>query len=281
MSDATGTAVRALVGAIAPAHAPAKRHGANRTLLRIARNRLGVVGASMILIAALVAIFAPLIAAYDPASQAARRLLPPSFAHLMGTDELGRDTASRIIFGARASLQVGILAVGIGLVVGGAIGILAGFYGGRTDDWLMRIIDIMSAFPGLILAIVISGLLGPSRTNAMLAIGVVFAPAFARVIRGSVLAAMQEGYMESARVIGLSSLRMIAYYVLPNIAAPIIVISSVYLSSAILTEAGLSYLGLGTQPPEPSLGGMLASARNYMELSPWMAPAGVERAVLL
>ena len=271
MSDATGTVVRAPVGSVGPAHERAQRRGGRHTLLRIARNRLGVVGASMSLIAALVAILAPLIAAYDPASQAARRLLPPSLAHLMGTDELGRDTASRIIFGARVSLQVGFLAVGIGLLVGGAIGILAGFYGGRTDDWLMRIIDIMFAFPGLILAIVISGLLGPSRTNAMLAIGVVFAPAFARVTRGSVLATMQEGYMESARVIGLSNLRMIAYYVLPNIAAPIIVMTSVYLSSAILTEASLSYLGLGTQPPEPSWGGMLAGARNYMELSPWMA----------
>jgi peptide/nickel transport system permease protein len=223
------------------------------------------------MIAIVVAIAAPLLAPYDPASQAARRLLPPSLSHLMGTDELGRDTASRIIYGARVSLQVGFLAVGIGLMLGGMIGIIAGFYRGHTDDWLMRLVDVMFAIPGLILAIVISGLLGPSRTNAMLAIGIVFAPAFARVIRGSVLATMQEGYMESARVMGLSDLRTVVRYVLPNISAAIIVMTSVYLSAAILTEAGLSYLGLGTQPPEPSWGGMLASARNYMELSPWMA----------
>jgi peptide/nickel transport system permease protein len=139
------------------------------------------------------------------------------------------------------------------------------------DDWLMRVVDIMFAFPGLILASVISGLLGPTRTNAMLAIGIVFAPAFARVIRSSVLATLQEGYLESARVIGLSDLRMMMHYVLPNISAAVMVMASVYLSAAILTEAGLSYLGLGTQPPEPSWGGMLASARNYLELSPWMA----------
>jgi peptide/nickel transport system permease protein len=265
VSDAAGTVVAAPGAALAPAR-DAKQRGGHPTLFRVARNRLGVLGAIMILIAVIVAILAPLIAPYDPASQAARRLLPPSLAHLMGTDELGRDTASRIIFGARVSL-----AVGIGLVLGSVIGILAGFYRGRTDDWLMRVVDILFAFPGLILAIVISGLLGPSRTNAMLAIGVVFTPAFARVIRGSVLATMQEGYIESARVIGLSNLRMIAYYVLPNISAAIIVMTSVYLSAAILTEASLSYLGLGTQPPEPSWGGMLASARNYMELSPWMA----------
>ncbi len=237
----------------------------------MSRNRLGVVGAIMILVAVLVAVGAPIIAPYDPSSQAASRLLPPSPDHPMGTDELGRDTASRIIFGARVSLQVGILAVAIGLILGGLIGLLAGFYGGWMDDWLMRVVDIMFAFPGLILAIVISGLLGPTRTNAMLAIGIVFAPAFARVIRGSVLATLQEGYMESARVIGLSDLRMVMHYVLPNISAAVIVMASVYLSAAILTEAGLSYLGLGTQPPEPSWGGMLASARNYMELSPWMA----------
>ncbi len=193
--------------------------------LRVGRNRLGMAGAIMILVAVLVAVAAPLIAPYDPSSQAASRLLPPSQDHPMGTDELGRDTASRIIFGARVSLQVGILAVGIGLILGGVIGLLAGFYGGWMDDWLMRVVDIMFAFPGLILAIVISGLLGPSRTNAMLAIGIVFAPAFARVIRGSVLGTLQEGYMESARVIGLSDLRMIVHYVLPNISAAVIVMS--------------------------------------------------------
>ena len=269
MSNALQTIVRAPIGA--PPVLPAATRLRNRVAPRIRRNRLGVLGGAMILCCVLVALTAPVLSPYDPSSQAFRRLQPPGGEHLMGTDELGRDTASRIIYGSRVSLQVGGLAVLIGLVLGSLIGLLAGFYGGRLDDWLMRGVDIMFAFPGLILAIVISGLLGPSRTNAMVAIGIVFTPAFARVVRGSVLAVMQEGYIEAARVTGLADQRMIVRYILPNIAAALIVMTSVYLSTAILTEAGLSYLGLGTQPPEPSWGGMLSAARNYMELSPWMA----------
>ncbi|MDQ3809132.1 MAG: ABC transporter permease [Chloroflexota bacterium] len=269
MSNVAEALVRPPVGT--PPSLPVAAPLRGRTWSRVRHNRLGVLGAAMILLAILVAVMAPVAAPYDPASQAFRRLLPPSGEHLMGTDELGRDTASRIIYGARVSLQVGVLAVVIGLGLGTCIGVLAGYYGGRLDDWLMRVVDIMSAFPGLILAIVIAGLLGPSRTNAMLAIGVVFAPPFARVVRGSVLAVMQEGYIEAARVMGLADARVILRYVLPNITAAIIVMTTVYLSTAILTEAGLSYLGLGTQPPEPSWGGMLSAARNYMELSPWMA----------
>ena len=268
MSSAVGTVAGQPVGA--PLSIPALSRQ-RRRWAHVRRNRLGLLGAAMILVTLLVAVGAPLAAPYDPASQAFRRLLAPSAEHLMGTDELGRDTASRIVYGSRVSLQVGALAVTIGLVIGGLMGLLAGFYGRWMDDWLMRVVDIMFAFPGLILAIVISGLLGPSRTNAMLAIGIVFAPAFARVVRGSALAVLQEGYIEAARVMGLGDARLIVRYVLPNISAAVIVMTSVYLSAAILTEAGLSYLGLGTQPPEPSWGGMLSAARTYMELSPWMA----------
>ncbi len=239
--------------------------------LRTWRNPIGLAGALMILITVCLAVFAPAIAPYDPASQAHRRLQAPSGRNLMGTDELGRDTFSRIIWGARVSLQVGALAVLIALVIGVSIGLAAGFYGGRLDDWLMRGVDIMFAFPSLVLAIVIAGLLGPSRTNAMIAIGIVYAPAFARVVRGSTLAVMSEPYIEAARVLGARDLRMIARHVLPNIMAPLIVMTTVYLSTAILSEAALSFLGLGTQPPEPSWGGMLNAARTYMELSPWMA----------
>jgi peptide/nickel transport system permease protein len=189
----------------------------------------------------------------------------------MGTDELGRDTFSRIVFGARVSLQVGIISVFIALLAGALFGISAGFFGGRIDSLLMRGVDIMFAFPGLVLAIVIAGLLGASRTNAMIAIGLVYAPAFARVIRGSVLAVMSEPYVEAGRVIGATNPRLILQYVVPNIVAPLIVMISVYLSSAILSEAALSFLGLGTQPPEPAWGGMLNLARTYMEISPWMA----------
>jgi peptide/nickel transport system permease protein len=235
------------------------------------RNPIGIVGAAIVLATVLVAIAAPLVSPYDPASQAHRRLLPPSVQHPMGTDALGRDTFSRIIYGSRVSLQVGALAVVIALGIGATLGVLGGFYGGRLDDWLMRLVDIMFAFPGLVLAIVIAGLLGPSRTNAMIAIGVVYAPAFARVVRGSVLSVMAEPYVEAARVVGAPDWQMVRRHVLPNIMAPLIVMATVYLSTAILSEAALSFLGLGTQPPEPSWGGMLDAARSYMEISPWTA----------
>jgi len=249
----------------------ATRPGRLTRVWRRWRNPIGLVGAAVILVTVLVAVGAPLIAPYEPSSQAHKRLLPPGAPYLMGTDELGRDTFSRIVFGARVSLQVGALAVTIALLLGTSLGLLGGFYGGRLDDVLMRVVDIMFAFPGLVLAIVIAGLLGPSRNNAMLAIGIVYAPAFARVVRGSVMAVMAEPYIEAARVTGASDWRAVRLHVLPNVLAPLIVMVSVYLSQAILSEAALSFLGLGTQPPEPSWGGMLSAARAYMELSPWMA----------
>jgi peptide/nickel transport system permease protein len=241
------------------------------TLPKRWRNPIGMVGAAIVLLTILLALFAPVIAPYSPDAQDNKRLLSPRWDNLMGTDELGRDTFSRIVYGSRVSLQVGVIAVVIALLVGAVIGILAGYFGGRTDAWLMRVVDIMFAFPGLVLAIVIAGLLGASRTNAMIAIGVVYAPAFARVIRGTVLAVMSEPYVEAGRVVGAGTARLVAQHVLPNIVAPLIVMTTVYLSSAILAEAGLSFLGLGTQPPEPSWGGMLNLARTYMEISPWMA----------
>ncbi len=235
------------------------------------RNPIGIVGALIVVLTVVVALAAPLLAPFEPDSQKHKRLLGPSWTNLMGTDELGRDTFSRIIYGARVSLQVGIISVCVALVVGCCLGVLAGYAGGRVDAWLMRVVDIMFAFPGLVLAIVIAGLLGASRTNAMIAIGVVYAPAFARVIRGSVLSVMSEPYVEAGRVAGATHWRLVRHHVVPNIVAPMIVMTTVYLSSAILSEAALSFLGLGTQPPEPSWGGMLNLARTYMEISPWMA----------
>ena len=237
------------------------------------RNPIGMVGAIIVGVTILMAIFASWVAPYDPASQGATRLLGASRDHLFGTDELGRDTFSRIVYGARVSLQVGIVAVGIALLLGGAMGIVSGYFGGRIDGLIMRFVDILFAFPGLILAIVITGLLGPSVRNAMLAIGVIFAPAFARVTRGSVLSVKNELYIEAARVAGGGNVRVLGKHVLPNIVAPMIVLITVYLSSAILAEAGLSFLGLGTQPPTPSWGGMLNSARMFMERAPMMAIA--------
>lgn len=236
-------------------------------------NPVGATGAVIVLLTIVVAIFAPLIAPYDPADQQAQRLLSPSSDHLFGTDELGRDTFSRIVFGSRVSLQVGIVAIGVSLVLGGTLGMVSGFFGGKLDSVIMRVVDVLFAFPGLILAIVIAGLLGASTQNAIIAIGVIYAPAFARVIRGSVLSVKNELYIESADVAGASDAWVIRKHIMPNIMAPMIVLVTVYLSSAILAEAGLSFLGLGAQPPEPSWGGMLNAARSYMELNPWMAIA--------
>ncbi|HKV43453.1 MAG TPA: ABC transporter permease [bacterium] len=238
---------------------------------RLRRNTIGVLGAAIILVTVLIALLGPLAWRTDYASQASRRLLAPTAGHPLGTDELGRDELSRIIHGAQVSLQVGMISVGIALVAGTIIGVAASFYGRAIDAALMRGVDIMFAFPGLVLAILIAGLLGPSRTNAMIAIGIVYAPAFARVVRGSALSVLSLPYVEAARSLGTSDARIIVRHLLPNILAPLIVLTTVYLSTAILAEAALSFLGLGTQPPEPSWGSMLNASRSYMERAPWLA----------
>jgi peptide/nickel transport system permease protein len=235
------------------------------------RNPIGLAGFIIVIAVVLVALIGPLLWTIDYSDQGFRRLQPPSTQNPMGTDNLGRDVFSRVIHGAQVSLQVASIAVGVALALGLVIGILAALYGGKLDALLMRFVDIMFAVPSLVLAILISGLLGPSRTNAMLAIGIVFAPVFARLARGTTLSVLSLPYVEAARSIGASRGRMIFRYLLPNIAGSMIVLASVYLSAAILTEASLSFLGLGTQPPEPSWGGMLSDSRTYMELAPWLA----------
>ena len=235
------------------------------------RNPIGMIGAGIIVFNLLVALFGPLVWRIDPDAQPYERLLPPSWTNPMGTDELGRDQLARIIHGSQVSLQVGLTAVGIALVAGTLLGLFAGFYKGALDSVLMRLVDIMFALPGLVLAIVIAGLLGPSRRNAMIAIGIVITPAFARVVRGAVLEVMGYPYIESSRALGASSFRLMARHLMPNILAPILVLVTVYLSTAILSEAALSFLGLGTQPPEASWGGMLNSARAYIDASPWLS----------
>ncbi len=235
------------------------------------RNPIGVIGGCITIITILVALVGNRVWTTDPADQRSHRLLPITALHPMGTDELGRDVLARIIHGSQVSLQVGGVSVLIALVIGVSIGVAAGYYPGWLDAILMRLVDVMFAFPGLVLAILIAGLLGPSRTNAMIAIGIVYAPAFARVARGATLSVINLPFVEGARALGASDFRIIRIHLLPNITAPLIVLTTVYLSAAILTEAALSYLGLGTQPPEPSWGSMLASSRGYMELAPWTA----------
>jgi len=235
------------------------------------RNPIGLIGAGIIIFNLLVALVGRFVYRVDPDEQPADRLLPPSWDNPLGTDELGRDTLARIIHGAQVSLQVGLIAVGIALVAGTLLGLLAGFYKGIVDSLLMRVVDVMFALPGLVLAIVIAGLLGPNRRNAMIAIGIVITPAFARVVRGAVLEVMGYPYTESARALGAGGLRIMFRHVIPNITAPLLVLVTVYLSVAILAEAALSFLGLGTQPPEAAWGGMLSTARTYVDIDPWLS----------
>jgi peptide/nickel transport system permease protein len=232
-------------------------------------NPIGIVGALIVAFMILVALVGQFVWTIDPDAQNYERLLAPNWTNPMGTDELGRDIMARIIHGARVSLQVGFISVGIAMLFGTTLGLIAGYYKGVTDGLLMRIVDIMFSIPGLVLAILIAGLLGPSRRNAMIAIGIIIIPVFARVIRGAVLEVMGFPYIESARALGAPGSRIMRQHVLPNVVAPLIVLVTVYLSVAILAEAALSFLGLGTQPPEASWGSMLSTSRSYLDFAPW------------
>jgi peptide/nickel transport system permease protein len=235
------------------------------------RNPVGLVGAGIVGLCLLTALFGRFVWRTDPNAPDADRLLGPSWAHPFGTDDLGRDTLARIIHGAQVSLQVGAVAISIALVAGTLIGLLAAYYGGILDLLLMRLVDILFAFPGLVLAIVIAGLLGATRRNAMIAIGIIIVPAFARVVRAAVLEVMGFPFIESARALGAGGIRIMLRHLIPNIVAPLIVMTTVYFSTAILSEATLSFLGLGTQPPEAAWGNMLSTARSYIDQSVWMS----------
>jgi len=239
----------------------------------LSRNTPGLVGLVIIALVVLTAILAPIISPYSPTAQVSRRLLEPGAQYLLGTDEFGRDILSRVIHGSRISLYVGAVSVGLALVSGSIMGLIAGYVGGRVDTLLMRLIDMLFAIPSLVLAIVIAGLLGPSLTNAMIAIGIVYAPIYTRLVRGEMLVVRNYAYIEAARAVGVDHVGLILRHFLPNIAAPLIIQTSLLLSTAILAEAALSFLGLGAQPPDPSWGAMLGSGRRFMELTPWVAIA--------
>jgi peptide/nickel transport system permease protein len=248
---------------------PARR---GRGLLALARREpTGALGAALVLGLLLVAALAPALAPHDPRAQVSRRLLPPGLAHPLGTDEFGRDILSRIVYGSRISLYVGALAVAIALVFGGTAGLVAGYLGGRVDSVIMRLMDIVFAFPPVILAVALSGILGPSLTNAMVAIGIVYTPTFARVARGPTLSVKESEYVQAARAVGVAPLGLLLRHLLPNVAPPIIVQLTLSFSTAILAEATLSFLGFGTQPPTPSWGTMLGSGRKFLELAPWVS----------
>jgi ABC-type dipeptide/oligopeptide/nickel transport system permease subunit len=239
----------------------------------IKRKPLGAASAILIAIIVLTAIFADVISPYDPLEADPRiRLAPPSQAHFFGTDDIGRDVFSRIIHGSRISLWVGLLAVGIGTAVGMVIGLTCGYWEGRLDMILQRVMDALQAIPGLVLALAIVAVLKPSTTNAMLAIAMVIIPGNSRIVRGAVLSTKQNRYVEAAQAIGCQHPRILITHILPNVTAPILVIASIWLGNAILIEATLSFLGVGTQPPTPSWGLMLSSTgRAFMEQAPWLA----------
>jgi ABC-type dipeptide/oligopeptide/nickel transport system permease subunit len=239
----------------------------------VKRKPLGAASALLIAVLVLTAAFANVLAPYDPLdADPTIRLARPSAAHPFGTDDIGRDVFSRIIYGSRISLWVGLLAVGIGTAVGMVIGLACGYWEGRLDMLLQRVMDAVQSIPGLMLALAIVSVLKPSTTNAMLAIAVVIIPGNSRIVRGAVLSAKQNRYVEAAEAIGCRQPRILVKHILPNVTAPILVIASIWLGNAILIEATLSFLGVGTQPPTPSWGLMLSSTgRAFMEQAPWLA----------
>lgn len=243
------------------------------TLSALVANRLAVAGLVVLALLVIAAIGGSTVAPYDQnAIDVANRLIGPSANHLLGTDELGRDILSRILIAARASLLVGLVSVGVAVVLGVPIGLLAGFYRGWVDSVLMRAMDVLFSFPAILLAIAIAAVvaLAGDLANAMIAIGIVYTPIFARITRGAVLVVSEEVYVRAARSLGSGDLRILARHVLPNVAPPIIVQTSLSLAFAILSEAALSYLGLGVQPPAPSWGRMLFDGSQYFGQAWWM-----------
>ncbi|WP_108061142.1 ABC transporter permease [Poseidonibacter lekithochrous] len=241
------------------------------------KNKSALIGLYIVAILILCALLAPVLAPYDPLIQnLGNRLIPPfwaeggSFAHILGTDDFGRDLLSRIIYGARISLMIGVVSVGISLFFGLIMGACAGYFGGKVDIIIMRIVDIMLSIPAILLAIVIVSILGPDLMNAMIAIGIVGVPTFARIVRASVLAEKEKEYVVASRINGSGNFRLISKVILPNCTTPIIVQATMGFASAVLEAAGLSFLGLGAQPPTPEWGAMLADSLQFITTASWM-----------
>jgi peptide/nickel transport system permease protein len=255
-----------------PSAQPRELTPARRALLRLLRRRGAMLGLAIVMAFVLIAVFAPVLAPQDPLQtswSAVRKA--PSAQYLFGTDEIGRDVLSRVIWGARASLLAGLVSVCIAMALGVPIGLLAGYVGGWVDGLISRFTDAMLAVPFLILAIALAAFLGPSLTNAMIAIGVSATPVFIRLTRGQVLSVKVEDFVEAARAVGNPHWRIALRHILPNILPPLIVQATLAIAAAIIAEASLSFLGLGQQPPAPSWGSMLNTAKNYVDNAPWMA----------
>ncbi|CAN5773027.1 ABC transporter permease [soil metagenome] len=248
------------------------RHDPRLDLVRKAlRHGLVLLGGGIVLLLGLVALFGAALAPYDPlAMDFTARFAPPSLAHPFGTDDFGRDLFSRVLYGASVSFRVAIIAVGISGTLGVTLGVAAGYLRGWVDEVVMRTMDVLFAFPAVLLAITVMAILGRGVENAMIAIAIVYMPIFARVTRGAVIAVRDREFVTAARALGQGHLRIMAVHVLPNSLGPIIVQTSLSLAFAILAEAALSFFGLGTQPPDPSWGRMLAEGRSFLHQAPWM-----------
>jgi peptide/nickel transport system permease protein len=238
----------------------------------ILSNPLNLVALALITLFALCALLAPLLAPYDPlAQELGARLRPPSPEHWLGTDSLGRDIASRILYGARISLIIGVVVVTSAGLVGTAVGLVAGYAGGLVDEALMRLTEVFLAFPALILAMAIAGALGPSLTNAIIAIAAVTWAVYARLVRGQILSLRRREFVEAARTIGASRTRIVVRHLLPNALAPLMIQASFDLGSSIIAAAGLSFIGFGAQPPTPEWGVMISEGRNFISTQPWLS----------
>lgn len=237
----------------------------------MAKNKLAIFGLSVLVFFAAVAIFAPVIAPYDPTEIVAEDTMGPSLQHWFGTDDYGRDIFSRAVYGARISLTVGLVAVSISILIGTLMGAMAGYFGGWTDNIIMRFVDVMLSFPSIFLILAIQAMLTPNIYNVMVVIGITSWMGVARLVRGEYLRIRELPYVEAARAIGCSNKRIIFRHILPNAQAPIIVAATLGMAGAILTESALSFLGMGVQPPMPSWGNMLMDAQAYMRDAPWMA----------
>ena len=258
-----------MTDAALPASAPRRK---SRVWRRLRANKAALLGAGLVAFFVAIAVLAPVLPLPGPAETdwgAVRKA--PTPAHPFGTDEIGRDVLSRMVWGAQASLLAGVVSVGIAMVLGVPLGVLAGYLRGWTDAAISRLTEALLAAPFLILAIALAAFLGPSLTNAMIAIGVSAMPIFIRIARAQTMAVMTEDYVESARAIGLGHGAMITRYILPNIFPPLLVQATLTVATAIIAEASLSFLGLGQQPPAPSWGSMLNIAKNFLEQAPWMA----------
>lgn len=237
------------------------------------RTSKGLIGAAIVLIVLSVALLSPVFIPEDWATRMdmRARLSPPTWAHPLGTDQLGRDLLFRVLLGAQSSILIAVSAVAMSIVIGLPLGLISGYVGKMTDNVLMRLVDTLLSFPALLLALTISAVLGPSFGNTIIAIGIAFTPFLARIIRGEALRVAQMPYVEAARTAGNSDLRLITFHILPNIMPAVIVQSTISLAFAILAEAGLSFLGLGTQPPDASWGLMIQASRDYLDRAPWTA----------